>query len=262
GQAFRRFGYLHSLSQQMNTQAKKIMATKDELIENKAQLERMRTTAQKMRNLRVGELTKLKVEEKESNKLVNTLRRSSKKYKADLASKRRQVEALNREIERIIRAAMNQGTTQNKNKKAAAPIDYTLAKEFAANKGKLPWPVSGPVIDSYGQHYHPVYKNVKLPFNNGITIATNDGEPVKAVFDGVVKQIVVMPGYNQCILVQHGNYFSFYCKLGSVSVKAGDKIKTGQVLGKVGTIGGETQFHLQIWFGRTPQNPQSWLRPR
>ena len=51
--------------------------------------------------------------------------------------------------------------------------------------------------------------------------------------------IVVMPGYNKCVLVQHGNYFSFYCKLGTVSVKAGDKVKTGQVVGTVDTIGAE-----------------------
>lgn len=261
GQAFRRFGYLHSLSEQMNTQAKKIIATKDELLEKKGQMEKMRSSAQKMRNIRMGELTKLQAEEKESNQLVNTLRRSGKKYKSDLEAKRKQVEALNREIEKIIKAAMAQNQSK-KNKKAQAPIDYTLANEFAANKGKLPWPVNGPVIDGYGQHFHPVYKNVKLPFNNGITIATNDAEPVKAVFDGVVKQIVVMPGYNQCVLVQHGNYFSFYCKMGSVSVKAGDKVKTGQVLGKVGAISGEAQFHLQIWYGKTPQNPQTWLRPR
>ena len=71
-----------------------------------------------------------------------------------------------------------------------------------------------------------------------------------------------MPGYNKCILVQHGNYFSFYCKMGDVSVKKGDKVKTGQSLGTVDTIGDETQLHFQIWSGKNPQNPETWLRPR
>ena len=84
--------------------------------------------------------------------------------------------------------------------------------------------------------------------------------PVRAVFDGVVSQIVVIPGYNQCVLVQHGSYFTFYCKLKSVSVKAGDKIKTGTLLGTVDTISGEDQFHFQLWKDRTPQNPEAWLR--
>ncbi|MBQ3917513.1 MAG: M23 family metallopeptidase, partial [Bacteroidales bacterium] len=114
--------------------------------------------------------------------------------------------------------------------------------------------------DKFGQHYHPVYKNVKLPFNNGIGIALAPGTKVQAVFDGVVKQIVVMPGYNQCVLVQHGTYFSFYCKLSSVNVKSGDKVKTGQVIGTVDTIAGETQLHFQIWNKTTPQNPELWLK--
>ena len=95
-----------------------------------------------------------------------------------------------------------------------------------------------------------------------MTIALDKGARVKAVFDGVVKQIVVMPGYNQCVLIQHGNWFSFYCKLQSTSVKAGDKVKTGQVIGVVDTINGDTQLHFQIWQKQTPQNPELWLRKR
>ena len=60
-------------------------------------------------------------------------------------------------------------------------IDYKLAAEFSKNKGKLPWPASGAVVDRYGQHYHPVFTNVKLPFNNGISIAVQPGTEVKAV---------------------------------------------------------------------------------
>ena len=70
----------------------------------------------------------------------------------------------------------------------------------------------------------------------------------------------MMPGYNQCVLVRHGEYFTFYCKLRNVTVKAGDKVKTGDRLGAVDTIGGENQFHFQLWSGRQPQNPELWLR--
>jgi murein DD-endopeptidase MepM/ murein hydrolase activator NlpD len=116
------------------------------------------------------------------------------------------------------------------------------------------------VVGRFGKHYHPVYKNLELPPNNGIDIAVNKGEKVQAVFNGVVKQIIVMPGFNQCVLVQHGNYFSFYCKLDSVSVKAGDKVKAGQKIGTVDTINGQNQLHFQIWKDTKPQNPESWLK--
>lgn len=263
GQAFRRYGYLRDLSKQMNVQASKIKEVLSTLERESEALSSMRKEAESIRAQRMSEMSKLQAEENDSRMLVNKLKKNKRKYQQDISKKQREVEALNREIARIIREATEDGKSGKKgsSSKKRKPIDYTLAKKFEANKGKLPWPAEGPVVDHFGQRFHPVYTNLKLPFNNGVNIALKAGTQVKAVFDGVVKQIVVMPGYNKCVLVQHGNYFSFYCKLGSVSVKAGDKIRTGQVVGTVDTIGGETQLHFQIWSGRTPQNPETWLRP-
>ena len=265
GQAFRRYGYLRDLSKQMNSQASKIIDVQTELKKESEALAAMKREAESTKALRVTEMNKLKAEENDSRNLVSQLKKNKRKYQQDLSRKQREVDALNREIERIIRDATDEkGSGKAGKGKSTAkrkPIDYTLAKKFEANKGKLPWPADGPVVDHFGQRFHPVYTNLKLPFNNGVTIALAAGTEIKAVFDGDVKQIVVMPGYNKCVLVQHGNYFSFYCKLGTVSVKAGDKVKTGQVVGTVDTIGGETQLHFQIWSGRTPQNPETWLRP-
>ena len=265
GQAFRRYGYLRDLSKQMNSQASKIIDVQTELKKESEALAAMKREAESIKALRVKEMNKLKAEENDSRNLVSQLKKNKRMYQQDLSRKQREVDALNREIERIIRDATDEkGSGKAGKGKSTAkrkPIDYTLAKKFEANKGKLPWPADGPVVDHFGQRFHPVYTNLKLPFNNGVTIALAAGTEIKAVFDGEVKQIVVMPGYNKCVLVQHGNYFSFYCKLGTVSVKAGDKVKTGQVVGTVDTIGGETQLHFQIWSGRNPQNPEIWLRP-
>ena len=265
GQAFRRYGYLRDLSKQMNTQASKIVEAKAELERESELLSSLKEEAESIRAQRMAEMSKLKAEESDSRNIVNQLKKNKRKYQQELSRKQREVDALNREIARIIREATeDKGSSKSgkgKNTVKRKPIDYTLAKKFEANKGKPPWPADGPVVDHFGQRFHPVYTNLKLPFNNGVTIALAPGTEVKAVFDGEVKQIVVMPGYNKCVLVQHGNYFSFYCKLGTVSVKAGDKVKTGQVVGTVDTIGGETQLHFQIWSGRNPQNPETWLRP-
>lgn len=260
GQAFRRIGYLRDLSRQMNVQAEKIQATRNEIEEENARLMAMRTEAQAVRSRRQIEVESLQKEETQSKGLVDRLKRDRRRYENDLASKRKQVEALRKEIERIIREATQTGSKKGSSS-TAKPIDYTLDAEFAKNKGKLPWPAEGPVVEKYGQHYHPVYTNVKLPFNNGVNISLSKGTSVKAVFNGEVKKIVLMPGYNQCVLVQHGNYFSFYCKLGSVNVKVGDKIKTGDTIGTVDTMDGTTQLHFEVWKGTTPQNPELWLRP-
>ena len=265
GQAVRRFGYLKGLSRNMSEQAKRIQETAAELELEKQRLEGLKDDAQALRNQRQADVESLRGEEGESANLVAQLEKDRKKYQNELKKKNREVEALNREIAEIIRKATAKPKSGGKStakggKTTSTAIDETLSKNFAANKGRLPWPVEGTVIESYGQHYHPVYKNVKLPFNNGVTLAVARGAQAKAVFDGTVAQVVVIPGYNQCVLVQHGSYFTFYCKLKSVTVKAGEKVKTGQVLGTVDTLSGEDQFHFQLWQERTPQNPENWLR--
>lgn len=253
GQAMRRIGYLRNLQHEMNAQAKKIIQTREEIERQTAALQVTRNQAEILRQRRQGEVNDLRSEEAKSQKLVTQLKRNKNKYQKELAAKQKQVDALNKEISRLIRAS--KGTAKD-----SKPVDIKLDAEFAQNRGKLPWPLEGPVIEDFGEHYHPVYKNIKLPFSNGITIASSEGAGVKAVFDGMVKQVVVMPGYNKCVLVQHGGYFSFYCKLGSVSVKAGDKIKTGQTIGKVDSIDGESSLHFQIWQSTSPQDPEVWLR--
>ena len=249
GQGVRRFDYFRNIARQMNVQAQKIKETKKELEIRREELLSMRKQADNLRKSNQKQLDKLKEAEAQSKKIVNQLNRNKKKYQKQLEEKRRQVNALNKEIAKMIQKG-----------KSSKPVDVKLSKEFSGNRGKLPWPVEGSVIESFGQHYHPVYKSVKLPFNNGVNIATEKGAAVKAVFDGEVRQVIVMPGYNQCVLVQHGEFFTFYCKLGSVSVKAGQKISTGQTMGKVETINGETVLHFQLWEDRNPQDPEFWLR--
>ena len=258
GQAFRRFSYFKNLSSQMNEEAKEIRQAQESLVRQKEVLAGMKKEAEKVKADRVKELDKLKKEEAEADKVVRQLKKNRKTYQNQLAAKKKEVLALNREIERLVAAAMKGGQTSSGKK--SAPIDYKLAEEFSKNKAKLPWPVDGPVVGRFGRHFHPVYKNLELPPNNGIDIAVSKGADVEAVFKGTVKQVLVMPGYNQCVLIQHGNYFTFYCKLKTVNVKAGDKVKTGEVIGNVDTLNGDTQLHFEVWQGTKPQNPENWLR--
>ena len=250
-QGLRRYGYLKSMAAGLNAQALEIKDTRARLEEEKAGLVKLREEASVLRNTRAVELKQLEKDENNSKQLVASLGKDKARYQKELAAKKKQVQALNAELNKMVKKSSGKPKTE---------VDAKLDKEFAANKGKLPWPADGPVVDSFGKHYHPVYKNVELPFNNGVNIALGKDSAVKAVFDGTVSNVVVIPGYNQCILVQHGGYFTFYCKLASVNVKAGDKVKTGQVIGRVDTIAGETQLHFELWEGKTPRNPELWLK--
>lgn len=253
-QGLRRFSYFRNLSGELNKQAEKIQEARDELEKEKTKLVALQQDAQKLRSERVSGLQEMKSEEAEAKKITSRLQKEKASYQKELASKKREAQALEREVKKAI-------TTTKKSKVA---VDYTLSGKFADNKGKLPWPVEGgSIVARFGKQYHPVFKSLQLPPNNGVTVAVSKDAVVSAVFDGVVAQISVLPGYHQCILVQHGNYFTLYSKIKNVYVKQGDKVKTGQKLGVVDTINGETTFHFEIWNEKTtPQNPETWLRPR
>ena len=252
-QGIRRYGYFRDLSRAMNTQADKILAMKESLEGERANLLTLQKEAQRVRSERLAALQDLRKEESDAKNLSTRLQREKTKYQRELNAKKKEAEALEREIKKAI----------TNSRKSAVAVDYTLTGKFADNKGKLPWPVNGSVTSRFGKQYHPVFKSLQLPPNNGITIAVAPDTEVAAVFDGVVSQVSILPGYHQCILVQHGGYFTLYSKIKNVFVKQGDTVTTGQKLGTVDTIGGETTFHFEIWNEKTtPQNPETWLRPR
>ena len=268
GQASRRYTYLRDLSGQMSSQARRLKELRTTLGEDLVRLSALRKEAEDIRAAREKELQDLRTEEQRSDRLVASLQQDKAKYQKQLETKRKQVEALNREIERIIAQAVEDA---RKKEEAAAvananrntkPVDVQLAGEFAANKGKLPWPADGPVVEGFGQHNHPVYTTLVMPANNGVNIGLSAGAEILSVYDGEVKRVIVMPGYGRCVLVGHGTYFTFYCKLRDVSVKSGDKVKTGQLLGHVDTIDGQTQLHFEVWKEKEPEDPETWLRKK
>lgn len=277
GQATRRYSYLKNLSSTLNDEAAQVKEMRAGLELELMRLDSLKVQATQLRDAQQKELAGLRAEEKRSDDLVSQLKRYRTRYQRQLETKRKQVEDLNREIERIIAEYIaEQKAREEEQRRAAAArqgeqaaaeapapvVDYELAAEFESNKGKLPWPADGPVLEKFGRHNHPVYTNIVMPFSNGISIGLAKGSAVRAVFDGEVKNVIAMPGYNMCVLVQHGSYFTFYCKLGQVSVKAGDKVSTGSIIGTVDTIDGQTQLHFQIWKEKSPQNPEIWLRSK
>lgn len=254
-QAFRRFGYFKSLSSQIRNQAQRVEQAQAELNAKKAELLEARAQAQKVRNSRARELENLKADEKQQKKLVDKLKKDNKAYQASLRSKQAEIRALDKLISKMIADASKQG----KGGKGGKEVDYTLDKNFENNRGKLPWPVEGPVAEHFGKY---VNKELKITLsNNGINIACEEDSPVRCVFDGVVSNVMIAPGYGQCILVQHGSYYTTYCKVKNATVRQGDKVTTGQIIGEVATIMGKSQLNFLI-FKKQYLDPEKWLRSR
>ena len=255
GQGYRRFSYLRNLSDEVGKQAAKMREKQAELQAEREKLAAIKEEARSTKAEREEEYRKLLDEQKQSQADMKRLAKSEKQYRNDLAAKKKEVDRLNKEIQRILRA------TVTEQKKDNTKVDTALSGQFAQNRGKLPWPVrQGVITERFGVHNHPVYKNLKLPDNPGVTFSTTKGADVFAVFGGVVSRVFVMPGYNQCVLVQHGEYFTLYCKLSKVSVKAGQKVATGDKLGTLDIDGNASSLHFQLWKGTDKQDPERWLR--
>lgn len=253
-QSIRRWSHLKELSNSVRSQGEIIIETQKNIQLEREELKNLRLSSIETQKQRESEFNQLTKEEASVKNTINNLKKQEKSLNADLNNKKREVERLNREIERILAEAVKE------QKGGKSKIDYELSAKFSDNMGKLPWPVkAGVIVEKFGQSYHPVFKNVKLPFNNGVNISTNINSDAYSVFNGVVKQVLVMPGYNQCVLVQHGEYFTFYTKLKRVYVKIGQQIKTGEAVGTIDDTDGVSILHFQLWKGTNKQNPENWL---
>ena len=264
-------------------------------------MEKTRAEKRALLGTRHEESKKLQSEEAVQKEEVQQLNKKQKDLKAELRKKQKQAEALNRQIEKLIaeeiaraeaearaarekaeRAAREQaakrkssgGNTADKpmreERVAATKGGYAMTKEerqlsdnFGSNRGKLPYPVTGryTVVATFGEQQHSELKYVRTS-NSGIDIQTAPGADARAVFNGVVTRVFVVPGYNNSVIVRHGNYLTVYSNLSQVYVKAGDAVSTRQALGKIYSDpeeGQATILHFQLWKEKTKLNPLLWL---
>lgn len=129
--------------------------------------------------------------------------------------------------------------------------------------GQLEWPVSGELVRGFGRSVHPKFRTVTL--NNGVNIAAGRGAPVAAVAAGSVEFTDRLPGFGQCVILDHGSgYYTLYAHLDRVFVTSGGKIARGQVIAEVGKpeSGEASQLYFEIRHGKTPLDPMDWLRSR
>ncbi len=276
-QAARRIEFLRSLSASRTLQMELIRRTQKDLESELALLEQIRNEKSSLLSKKEEEKTELEQDKKEENQIVGTLKSKEKELKKELKEKQKAAKKLDDAIARIIREEIErarkeeearqkkEGKTEKKGTDLAmTPEAAALSASFTANKGKLPWPVEkGFIIRSYGEHRHPTLPNVKV-VNNGIDIVTSDGSNVRAVFQGEVRAIFNVPGMQNAVMINHGEFFTVYTHLETVLVKKGDKVTTKQNLGKVykDPEDGKSIVHFELWQGNVKQNPETWIFPK
>ena len=264
-QAYKRIQYIKQYTnyrkkqgEQIAEKTKTLQSLNKNLLEQKAQKEGLVLENQKVQE-------QLQQERKSQQRLIRSLKNKSRSLAGEIKQKQRKAQAIDREIERLIReaiAASNKAAGKKSNNAfALTPEAKKLASNFVANKGKLPWPVEkGFVIQRFGMQPHPVVKTTMIK-SNGVTIATTPRAEARAVFEGEVMTILSFKGSNPTILIKHGNFITTYKNMGRVYVKKGDKVKAKQPIGEIFTHPqtGKTALQFSVFNELRPQNPKSWI---
>ncbi|MDP5100248.1 MAG: peptidoglycan DD-metalloendopeptidase family protein [Nonlabens sp.] len=263
-QAYKRVQYLKSYANYRKKQADEIEQKSRELASRTKGLEteRERKAAILQENkMQRQELDKDKVEQ---NSLLAIVKKDESKYAAEIRNKNKERAAIDREIKRLIEAdiaASNKGKTGAvAGKFFLTPEAKTLANNFKANRGKLPWPVDkGFIALGYGSQPSPLLPSVQIQ-SNGLRIQTPEGTVVRAVFEGEVARVVKASNGILTVHVRHGNYTSVYGNLRSVSVGSGDKVSTKQPLGTVFTDReGISELKFVLLQDTSTMNPAQWI---
>jgi murein DD-endopeptidase MepM/ murein hydrolase activator NlpD len=100
------------------------------------------------------------------------------------------------------------------------------------------------LASGFGWRIDPIYKTSK--FHAGMDFTSALGTEVYCTGDGKVEEVETSGwGYGKCIVINHGyGYKTRYAHLSAFKVKVGQKVKRGDMIGKVGSTGKSTGPHL------------------
>jgi murein hydrolase activator len=284
--ALKRIEYLKSYRNYREEQAENIKKTQMVLQQKISSLRATREEKDKILEKQEKEKVVLEHEKREKDDIVNRIKAREKEINRELASKQKADQklrsAIKSAIDREIKAARDKAAAESKaaaaNRPAAEPgakrevkkstsvFDATpegiaISGNFEKNRGKLPWPIEkGQITIHFGTYAIP---GTTIKGNNpGLTMETEPGAVVKAVFEGEVSRIFDIEG-NWTVLVRHGKYFTVYSNLSAVSVQKDQKITTGQMVGRAAVNNdgnGEIEFLLMA--ENRNLDPEDWIRRR
>jgi len=164
----------------------------------------------------------------------------------------------------VASASTNTNTIANPGVKTATSIDNHKASLIEVEKRSIP--STKPILAKYrlsskfGNRFHPTL--YRWRFHGGVDMACPKGTEIHIPADGIVVKSGWNGGYGNYIKVKHGNgYETVYGHLSKVSVKKGQKVKKGDVIGKVGSTGRSTGAHLhyEIIKNKKRVNPERFF---
>jgi septal ring factor EnvC (AmiA/AmiB activator) len=289
-QAYKRIKYLQQFGQYRKKQAAYIEGTEKELSNQIVVLDQSLKSKSSLLKEEVNEKIKLDKNKNEQTVVLSRLSNQEKQFNQDIQKKRQQQAAIQRqfnaEIQRQFKIAREKEEAEERERvriaaaKAKAenkPVPTTatavskpktnsevlratpeaakLSASFESNRGSLPSPVANGYITAKFGTFMVGQANDK---HEGVTYQTSENASVRAVFTGVVSIVFEKFG-KYFVMIKHGEYFTIYENLASVSVKNGDNITTKQNIGVAGKTDGIPEVGFQVRRGANAQNPESWI---
>lgn len=253
-----RLKYISMYNASRKKQVKIISEVRDMLMMEQSDLISKKDEKKRLLDELTEEEIKLESAKIEQSRLFKNLASEEKQLRSKIKKYKKQ----QKEIDDLIAALVRESLTK-KDGLPQVEIDK-LNKDFASNKGRLPWPTDrGFVSHGFGRQPHPVFGDKAMMEYKGIGVQTNPKQKVKTIFGGEVRMVASIPGSGKLVMIGHGDYISVYNKLESTYVSKGDFIKAGDEIGVVNTNGdGETELDFQLWKGKTPIDPETWLKKK
>lgn len=253
-----RWDFLTMVAQQDRVLLETVRAEKDDVEQNKSQLETNINQVQqheKRTSTETSKLSSLRQNRAETVKKIKSQRATYEAAAAELERSARRIQSLLAQLERRRREDNERARAQGRD-----PQPYS--GDFAKGLGQLDWPVRGDIVGRFGLETHPRF-NTQIR-NDGLDIAAAVGTSVRAVAKGRVDAANEdFEGIGGIVVLNHGDgYYTLYSHLSEVSVRSGQEVTPGQAIGRVGDEGSlkGPMLHFEVRKGTTPQNPQTWLR--
>lgn len=255
-QMFRRFNYIFQYSKFRKNQIIEINKVYQELEYQENNLSNVNKKQKKLLGDELSENNKLQKLKGQQRKIISDLNKKQRNLRKEIAERKVALENLDKLIRDIIRRE-KEALVKN------GDDDINLleiTEGFEANIGNFEWPVkSGFISNKFGEHPHPIIKNIKVK-NDGIDIQTTKSSQVYAIYDGKVSTVAFIPGMNNVVIINHGEYYTLYAKLKNLKVQKGDIISEKQVIADLVTNNdGITQLQFQIWKNNIKLNPENWI---
>ncbi|CAH1539068.1 Peptidase M23 [Vibrio rotiferianus] len=211
----------------------------EELAHNRNQLELEKTQIENLLKQQSQKRASLASTQSNRKKTLGNIQKNIKDDKRYLAELQRNETRLKAEIAKAA-------------KRNAVPMDG-----IAKQRGKLPWPLKGRVLHSFGT------KQTGQVNWKGMVLSASYGQQVKAVYSGTVVFAEYLRGYGLVVLLDHGKGdMTLYGYNQALTKKEGDKVTAGEVIALAGDTGGQDRASLYFEIRRNSeaQNPKYWLK--